>query len=108
MPWTSPADPTKMEGFEESPLTDLKGELASLRIDRDRPARSSWRWPLLLLIPVVLALGALYTVRARDALRATEVQTASASLTSGGSAAAGSPVLTASGYLVARRKAVVS
>jgi len=89
-------------------LTDLKGELASLRIDRDRPARSPWRWPLLLLIPVVLALGALYTVRARDALRATEVQTASASLTSGGSAAAGSPVLTASGYLVARRKAVVS
>ena len=90
-------------------MTDLKGELASLRIDRDRPARSAWRWPLFLLVPVLLALGALYTVRARDALRATEVQAASATLSSGGaSGSAGSPVLAASGYLVARRKAVVS
>jgi HlyD family secretion protein len=89
-------------------LTDLKGELASLRIDRDQPARSPWRWPLLLLVPILIALGALYTVRARDAMRAPEVQTASATLSSGGSAAAGSPVLAASGYLVARRKAVVS
>jgi RND family efflux transporter MFP subunit len=89
-------------------LTDLKGELASLRIDRDRPARSPWRWPLLLLVPVLILLAALYTVRARDTLRAAEVQTASATLSSGGSAAAGSPVLAASGYLVARRKAVVS
>jgi RND family efflux transporter MFP subunit len=90
-------------------LTDLKGELASLRIDRDRPARSAWRWPLFLLVPMLLVLGALYTVRARDALRATEVQAASATLSSGGaSGSAGSPVLAASGYLVARRKAVVS
>jgi HlyD family secretion protein len=90
-------------------LTDLKGELASLRIDRDKPARSSWRWPMLLLIPVLLALGVLYALRARDALGAVEVETASATLSSGGSAAAaGSPVLAASGYLVARRKAVVS
>src|SRR5438477_9400097 len=98
-----------MDSFGEPALTDLKGELASLRIDRDRPARSPWRWPLLLLVPVVIALAALYTVRARDALRAVEVQTAPATLTSaGGAAAAGSPVLAASGYLVARRKAVVS
>lgn len=90
-------------------MTDLKGELASLRIDRDQPARSPWRWPLLLLIPVLLALGVLYALRARDALGAVEVETASATLTSGGTAAAaGSPVLAASGYLVARRKAVVS
>ena len=32
-------------------MTDLKGELASLRIDREQPARSPWRWPLLLLRP---------------------------------------------------------
>src|SRR5438105_13273507 len=96
-----------MDSFGEPALTDLKGELASLRIDRDRPARSPWRWPLLLLLPVVIALAALYTVRARDALRAVEVQTAPATLTSGGGAAsAGSPVLAASGYLVAGRKAV--
>ena len=72
-----------MVGFEETTLTDLKGELASLRIDRDSPARSPWRWPLLLLIPVLLALGVLYALRARDALRAVEVETASATLTSG-------------------------
>jgi HlyD family secretion protein len=92
-----------------SVVTDLKGDLASLRIDRERPARSPWRWPLLLLVPVVVALGALYSVRARDALRAVPVETAAATLTSGGAASsAGSPVLAASGYLVARRKAVVS
>jgi HlyD family secretion protein len=98
-----------MGGFEETTLSDLKGELASLRIDRDRPARSPWRWPLLLLIPVLLVLSALYAVRARDAFSAVTVETANATLTSGGGAASGgSPILAASGYLVARRKAVVS
>ena len=99
-----------MVGFEETTLSDLKGELASLRIDRDRPARSAWRWPLLLLVPVLVLLGALYAFRARDAFRAVTVETGSATLTSGGGAAApaGTPILTASGYLVARRKAVVS
>src|SRR5262245_57179826 len=100
----------KIRAFQgEVSLTDLKGELASLRIDRDRPARSPWRWPLLLLVPVVIVLAALYTVRARDALRAAEVQTATATLTAAGSApVGGATVLSASGYLVARRKAVVS
>ncbi|HEV7498553.1 MAG TPA: efflux RND transporter periplasmic adaptor subunit, partial [Vicinamibacteria bacterium] len=99
----------KMAGFEETELTDLKGELASLRIDRDRPAASPWRWPLLLFVPVVVILAVLYGVRARDAMSATTVETAPATLTSGGGVAAGgSPVLAASGYLVARRKAVVS
>jgi HlyD family secretion protein len=99
----------KIAGFEETELTDLKGELASLRIDRDRPAASPWRWPLLLFVPVVVILAVLYGLRARDAMSATTVETAPATLTSGGGAAAGgSPVLAASGYLVARRKAVVS
>jgi HlyD family secretion protein len=98
-----------MVGFEEPRLTDLKGELASLRIDRDKPVGNPWRWPLLLLIPVLLVLAVLYGLKARDAMGAVEVETANATLTSGGSArSAGSPVLAASGYLVARRKAVVS
>src|SRR5438552_12546177 len=98
-----------MGDFGGPVLSDLKGDLASLRIDREQPARSPWRWPLILLVPVVVVLGALYAVRARDALRAATVETAPATLTSaGGAAAAGSPVLAASGYLVARRKAVVS
>ena len=33
-------------------MADLKGELATLKIDRTRPRRSRWRWPLLLLLPV--------------------------------------------------------
>jgi hypothetical protein len=62
------------------------------------------------LVPVLLLLGGLYAFRARDAFSAVTVETANASLTSGGggSAPAGTPILAASGYLVARRKAVVS
>jgi HlyD family secretion protein len=98
-----------MGGSEETTLSDLKGELASLRIDRDRPAKTAWRWPLLLLVPVLLLLGGLYAFRARDAFSAVTVETGNATLTSGGGAApAGTPILAASGYLVARRKAVVS
>src|SRR5437762_4688705 len=98
-----------MGDFGGSALSDLKGDLASLRIDREQPARRPWRWPLLLLLPVVVVLAGLYAVRAREAMAAVAVETAPATLTTGGgTAAAGSPVLAASGYLVARRKAVVS
>ena len=98
-----------MGGSEEITLSDLKGELASLRIDRDQTAKSPWRWPLLLLIPVLLVLGGLYAFRARDAFSAVTVETANATLTGGGGGvSAGTPILAASGYLVARRKAVVS
>ena len=89
-------------------MADLKGELASLRIERDRPARSPWRWPLLFFAPVILLLGGLYVLRARDAFSAVEVQTVSPAVTEAGQATAGTPILTASGYVVARRKAVVS
>jgi len=88
-------------------MTDLKSELASLRIDRDRPARAKQRWPLLLLIPAVLVLGGLYVLRARGS-SGLEVETARASLVAGGMSAGGAAILTASGYVVARRKAVVS
>ncbi|HEX6738647.1 MAG TPA: efflux RND transporter periplasmic adaptor subunit [Vicinamibacteria bacterium] len=90
-------------------MSDLKNELASLRIEHRAPTRSPWRWPLLLLIPAVLALLIVYGLRARQALTAPEVSTVTVGL-SGGSAAptGGAAVLTASGYVVARRKAVVS
>jgi RND family efflux transporter MFP subunit len=94
---------------EERGLSDLKGELASLRIDRDRPARSPWRWPLLFFVPVILVLGGLYALRAISAARAPEVETVRAAVVqSSGGATPGSAILTASGYVVARRKAVVS
>jgi RND family efflux transporter MFP subunit len=89
-------------------VTDLKGELASLKIDRSRPRRSPWRWPLLLLLPVALALVALYALRAQQAFSAPEVETTVASVSRDVEPSAGTPILTASGYVVARRKAVVS
>ena len=90
-------------------MSDLKGELASLRIDRDRPAAPRPRlWPLFLFIPVVLVLGGLYALRARQALSAPAVETARAMVVRPSEASAGAPILTASGYVVARRKAVVS
>jgi RND family efflux transporter MFP subunit len=89
-------------------VSDLKGDLASLKIDRDRPARSPWRWPLLLFVPVVLALAVLYGLKARQALAALEVETVTPSVSASRQVSAGTPILTASGYVVARRKAVVS
>jgi HlyD family secretion protein len=100
-----------IDGFnyqEDGRLSDLKGELASLRIDRERPARSAWRWPLLFFIPIVAVLAALYVLRAVSASRGTEVETVQATVTQTGSGTPGSAILTASGYVVARRKAVVS
>jgi RND family efflux transporter MFP subunit len=88
--------------------SDLKDSLASLKIERDRPARRSWRWPVLLLVPAILLLGVLYALRARQALSVPEVVTARAEVTAGGGRAPGAAMLTASGYVVARRKAVVS
>jgi HlyD family secretion protein len=90
-------------------LTDLKGELASLRIDRDQPARSPWRWPLLFFVPVLLGLAVLYGLRVRASMARPEVATVQATLLQAGqSGSTGAPILAASGYLVARRKAVVS
>lgn len=90
-------------------MTDLKGELASLRIDRDRPANSPWRWPLIFFIPVLLGLAVLYGLRIRAAMARPEVSTVQATLVQGGPGGpSGAPILAASGYLVARRKAVVS
>jgi HlyD family secretion protein len=89
-------------------VTDLKGELASLKIDRTRSGASPWRWPLLLLLPVVLALMGLYGLRARQAFSAVEVETTTVAVSRKVEASAGTPILTASGYVVARRKAVVS
>ncbi len=90
-------------------MSDLKGDLASLRIDRSKPSGGR-RWPLLLLLPGLLLLGVLYGVRIRAAFGAVEVETTRATLVAATDqrGPAGSPILTASGYVVARRKAVVS
>ena len=89
-------------------MSDLKTELASLRIDRDRPRARSRRWPLLLLLPALVLLAVLYTMRAGGSRGGLEVETVQAVLVPGGASAGGAAILTASGYVVARRKAVVS
>ncbi len=89
-------------------MADLKGELATLKIDRTRRGSSPWRWPLILLVPVVLVLGGLYALRAQQAFSAPLVDTTTAAVSREVAPSAGTPILTASGYVVARRKAVVS
>jgi HlyD family secretion protein len=89
-------------------VADLKGELASLKIDRTRRPSSPWRWPLMLLVPAVLVIGGLYALRAQQAFSAPLVDTTTAAVSREVAPSAGTPILTASGYVVARRKAVVS
>ena len=89
--------------------TDLKGELASLKIDRNRKAASPWRWPLLLFVPVLARPWACSTRcgPARPSPRPRWRRSRPPSRRAR-QADAGTPVLSASGYVVARRKAVVS
>jgi HlyD family secretion protein len=89
-------------------MRDLKDELASLRIERDPPRPGRWRWLVVLLLLAVVAAGALYFVRAGPAFGAVAVQTVTPSVQTGSGPMAGTPILTASGYLVARRQSVVS
>jgi HlyD family secretion protein len=91
--------------------SDLKRDLESLRLDEvEASPRRGRTWiALVVLLLVVVAAGLLY---ARTRLSGVEVTTVKATSVEigGGSApqSAGAPVLTASGYLVARREAVVS
>jgi HlyD family secretion protein len=89
-------------------VADLKGELASLKIDRTRRRSSPWRWPLMMLVPAVLVLAGLYAMRAQEVFSAPVVDTTTAAVSREVAPSAGTPILTASGYVVARRKAVVS
>ena len=63
---------------------------------------------MLLLLPAFGLLAVLYAMRAGGSRGGLEVETAQAALVPGGASAGGAAILTASGYVVARRKAVVS
>ncbi len=90
-------------------MRELKDELASLRIDRDVPRRGRWRTAVLWLVLIVaIVAGAMYFVKARPVFGAVEVETVQPTLQSSSGPNAGTPILTASGYLVARRQSVVS
>ena len=90
-------------------MRELKDDLASLRIDRDAPRRRPGRLVLILvLLAAVAAAGWYYFGKARTVLGAVEVETVQSSVQTGAGPNAGTPILTASGYLVARRQSVVS
>ena len=87
-------------------MTDLKQELASLRISEPgglrTKSRRRWPWVVGLAVLLVGYLGW------RTASAAVDVEIVQPTIETGANLMAGSPVLTASGYVVARRRAVVS
>lgn len=91
-------------------MAELKDKLASLRIERDSEEGRGGRWGLALVL-LFLATAASYYGWTRFQASA-EVQVNVVRPTLLGAGAGGeprrTPVLTASGYIVARRKAVVS
>jgi RND family efflux transporter MFP subunit len=92
-------------------MKELKDDLASLRIDREAPRPGRWRWLIWLFLIVVAAAGGLYFVKvhpAFGAFGATEVEAVQPTIQSSSGLNAGTPILTASGYLVARKQSVVS
>jgi RND family efflux transporter MFP subunit len=89
-------------------VADLKGELASLRIDRAAPRRSAWRRPLLLAVPALVLLLVLWGLRLQRTVGTPVVAVVTASASAPGESAPSAALLTASGYVVARRQAVVS
>ena len=86
--------------------TNLKEELAALRIDHSARGGSGRRgaWIAVILVLLVAAAGGWYWWRFEPI---TEVKTATA-VVRGGSAGGASSVLNASGYVTARRRATVS
>jgi HlyD family secretion protein len=86
-------------------VSELKADLSSLRLSDDmaRPRRS--RTPWVVAAVVLLAAAGWYV---RTATAPVIVETAPATFDTAGGPARATAVLTASGYVVARRKAVVS
>ena len=101
-----------LEKGHSSTMRDLKDELASLRIDREPPKRRKWgMWITLLVVVAATVAGARYLYRANPNLQnfaAVEVELVPVSVQTAGGASAGTPILTASGYLVARHQSVIS
>jgi HlyD family secretion protein len=101
-----------LEDSRTTGMKDLKDDLASLRIDREPARRGGWGvWIFLLLLVVAVSAAGMYLVKTKPELTnfaATEVEAVSASVQTTGGASAGTPILTASGYLVARHQSVIS
>ena len=89
-------------------MSDLKGELATLRIDREGTTRRKGRWLAYAGLLLGAALLGAIALRSRGAFAAIEIATTHPTVSRPGSGSSGLPILTASGYVVPRRKAVVS
>lgn len=88
-------------------MDDLTKELASLRLeDAPRTGRRP-RWVALAVVAFATMAGALLWWNAAT-LAATEVDVTTPQVERATAASSGAPLLTASGYVVARRKAIVS
>ena len=88
-------------------MNDLRKDLEALRLGEEAPRSGRWRW-LVLAALVLLVAGGVFAWRSRAALAATEVDTVRPTVQQPAADGSGAPILTASGYVVARRKAVVS
>lgn len=90
--------------------SDLKRDLESLRLDAAEAApRRSRAWLVVVVaLLVVAAAGFMYARGRYGVIDVTAVKATSVGQPGDAGAPAGDPVLTASGYLVARREAVVS
>ena len=93
-------------------MRDLKDELASLKIDRDPPKPRRWgMWIFLLLLLAAVSAAGMYVARNKQTLTnftAIEVEPVQVSVQTTSGPSAGTPILTASGYLVARHQSVIS
>src|SRR6516165_866152 len=101
-----------LEESREPGMRDLKEELASLRIERNPTQQRRWGlWIFVLVLLAAASAAGLYVARNKSVLTsfaAVEVEPVSASLQTTSGPSAGTPILTASGYLVARHQSVIS
>lgn len=86
-------------------MSDLKADLASLQLNDEPETSRKGLWILLGVVILALGGGALAW---RSATAAVEVAIVTPTVERSSGAPAGTPVLTASGYIVARREAIVS
>jgi RND family efflux transporter MFP subunit len=89
-------------------VEDLKQQLQSLKIDRDPPPSSRWKWVVWIVLLVAVASGFRYGMKYRADHSGAEVETVRPSIQTVTGPQPGAPLLAASGYVVARKKAVVS
>ncbi|MGE3840978.1 MAG: efflux RND transporter periplasmic adaptor subunit [Vicinamibacterales bacterium] len=97
-----------LDRTEAGDVSDLKRQLQALRLDEAEEPSRRWRWTAAIVVVLLLAAGVL-AWRSRDAWAAIDVQTARPLVQSGDAGTvSNTPILTAAGYVVARRRAVVS